>query len=107
MNRASMIGASMVGANMNRASMVGASMDGANMDGANIKRILQVGPVGSRKSYLVCFQTDKGIKINAGCWWGTDKEFVARVTKVHGDTIYAKEYTATIKFIQQYFKLYE
>ena len=121
-------GANLARANLARANLTGANLDGANLDGANLARanldganlygayltganlggakllgdspILQIGPIGSRCAYLVAYITDAGIKIQAGCFFGTLAEFSAAVNKTHGEERHGVEYRAVITMIQ-------
>ena len=85
------------------ASLAGANLDGANLDGANLvgnRPILQIGPIGSRCAYLVSYITDAGIKVRAGCFFGSIEEFEAACAKTHGDNDHGKEYAAAVAMIR-------
>jgi hypothetical protein len=43
--------------------------------------------------------TDKGLRIEAGCFFGDREEFVAQLAGEHGDNIHGREYTAALAFI--------
>jgi len=78
-------------------------LDGANLDGANLvgnRPILQIGPIGSRCAYLVSYITDAGIKVRAGCFFGSIEEFEAACAKTHGDNDHGKEYAAAVAMIR-------
>ena len=93
------------GANLSRADLSRANLSRADLHGAkDIKDILQIGPIGSRRAYLIAILNDKDeIKITAGCWNGTLDEFKARVKEVHGKTQHGKDYMAAIKLIESRF----
>jgi hypothetical protein len=110
LSRANLSDANLYGANLSRANLSGADLSGANLSRANlsgakgIKDILQIGPIGSRRAYLIAILNDKDeLKITAGCWNGTLDEFKKRVTEVHGKTQHGKDYMAAIKLIESRF----
>lgn len=103
-------GANLRGANLFRANLRGANLRGANLRGADLRGadlsgailpaiILQVGPIGSRKDYVVYNASDDNIR--CGCWHGykggTLAEFEARVEEV-----YPSENKDTLTFRNQY-----
>ena len=122
--RANLDGAYLDGANLARAKLDGAYLDGAYLGGANLARanlarakldgayldgerpVFQVGPVGSRCAYLVSFLTNVGIKIKAGCFFGSRDEFAAKVDKEHGDSIHGEEYRAALVLIDAHARLW-
>lgn len=70
------------------------------------KDIMCVTNVGSRFDRLTAFRTANGeIKITAGCFEGTLKEFEAKVKERHGNDKYAKEYNEIIKLIKIHFEI--
>ena len=106
---ASLRGASLEGASLRGASLRGASLEGASLRGAqltkdekvsetSVRPFLQIGPLGSRNDTLRLWLTDKGPRIQAGCFWGTVEEFQAAVTKTHGTNEHAQQYQAAISF---------
>ena len=106
---ASLDGASLDGASLYRASLDGASLDGASLDGASLvgaklvgqRPVLLIGPIGSRCAYLTAYLTDAGIRIRAGCWFGTDTEFEARVLVEHAKAPqHRDEYLAALTLIR-------
>ncbi len=54
--------------------------------------------------YTIAIGTDKGIYINAGCFFGTFAEFKAKVKKSHKSGQFAAEYKAVITMISAVFK---
>ena len=97
--------ANLRGANLRDANLRGADLCGADLCGANLRNavlpaiILQVGPIGSRKDYVVYNASDDNIR--CGCWndyeGGTLAEFEARVEEV-----YPSEKKDTLTFRNQY-----
>ena len=120
LDRASLVGASLVGASLDGASLVGArlvgaSLDRASLDGASLfgsekltgnRPVLQIGPIGSRCAYLVAYLTDNGIRIRAGCFFGSLGDFEAAVQKEHGDNIHGAEYRAAVALIKAHAELW-
>ncbi|MBE7420656.1 MAG: pentapeptide repeat-containing protein [Ideonella sp.] len=106
---ASLVGASLDGASLYRASLDGARLDGARLDGASLvgaklvgqRPVLLIGPIGSRCAYLTAYLTDAGIRIRAGCWFGSDTEFEARVLVEHAKAPqHRDEYLAALTLIR-------
>jgi hypothetical protein len=107
--RANLAGANLDGANLDGANLAGANLDGAYMARANLdggeklvgdRPIVQVGPIGSRGAYLVAFITDNGLRVRAGCFFGSLDDFRAKVAETHGDNKHGREYTAAIAMIE-------
>ena len=106
--RAALEKAVSAGANLARSYLAGANLTGANLTGANLaganlvgnRPILQIGPIGSRCAYLVSYITDAGIKVRAGCFFGSIEEFEAACAKTHGDNDHGKEYAAAVAMIR-------
>ena len=111
---ANLAGANLAGANLARAYLDGANLDGAYLDGANLdganlvgkRPILQIAPLGSRCAYLVSYITAAGIKVRAGCFFGTLEEFEAACAKTHGDNEHGKEYAAAVVMIRAHAALW-
>ena len=102
-------GANLAGANLAGANLDGAYLDGAYLDGAKLQNdellkgkrpIIQIGPIGSRCSYFIAYLTDKGIRLKAGCFFGTVPEFKKKLKEVHADNKHAKEYAAALKLVK-------
>jgi hypothetical protein len=93
------------GASLDGASLAGANLDGANLGGAKLigkRPIIQIGPIGSRSSYVVAYLTDAGVRVRAGCFFGSLDELRAAVIKTHGESIHAREYAAAIALIEMH-----
>ena len=135
LRRADLCGADLCGANLRRANLCGANLCGADLRGADLRdanlcgadlcgadlcdanlcganlpsKIIQVGPIGSRKSYTI-YRVDEDV-VQCGCWHGegrdpykggTLEEFEKRVIAAYPlDTQHGKDYRAAI----EYFKL--
>ena len=87
-------GADLYGANLRSANLGGANLRSANL---GKHQVLQIGPLGSRKDYLVVSSdAEIGIRFTAGCFSGTEYQFKEAIQKTHGDNDYAKQYRAAI-----------
>jgi uncharacterized protein YjbI with pentapeptide repeats len=114
LEKATAAGAYLDGANLDGANLDGANLAGANLDGANLARallvgerpIFQIGPIGSRCTYFTAYLTSEGVKLRAGCFFGTVDEFTAKLSQEHGDNIYAKEYRAALNLIHHHAELW-
>ena len=100
LSHADLRGANLCGANLRGADLCDANLSDANLRGAILPAIiLQVGPIGSRKDYVVYNASDDNIR--CGCWndyeGGTLAEFEARVEEV-----YPSENKDTLKFRNEY-----
>ncbi len=96
-------GADLTGAYLRDADLTGADLRGAYLIGANLdgtRPILQIGPIGSRCSYLVSYITDAGVMVRAGCFYGTLDEFRAAVEKTHGESDHGREYQMAMLMIE-------
>ena len=108
LSSANLSGADLRGADLRGANLSGADLRDADLSGANLPAIiLQVGPIGSRKDYVVYNVSDDNIR--CGCWnhykGGTLAEFEARVEEVYPsekkDTLkYRNEYLAVIGYFK-------
>ena len=104
---ANLSGAYLGGANLIDAYLGGANLSDANLSDANLsgtrligqRPILQIGPIGSRSDFLLAFITDQGLRLQAGCFFGTRAEFEARLNAEHGDNEHAREYRAALVLI--------
>ena len=105
LRNANLCGADLRGADLRNADLCSADLRDANLCGANLRGadlpaiILQVGPIGSRKDYVVYNASNDNIR--CGCWndykGGTLAEFEARVEEV-----YPSEKKDTLTFRNQY-----
>ena len=88
-------GADLKGANLYGADLKGADLNGANLKGANLgqTRMLQSGPVGSRKDYIIAVRhPNQIVEISTGCFRGSLEEFIAAVQVKQTDDPYRLEY---------------
>ncbi len=105
---ANLRGANLGGADLRGADLRGADLGGANLRGADLGvadlgdlHILQIGPVGSRRDYLI-MQWGKDPdgtdvdRVQCGCFSGTLAEFEAAVEQTHGNNQHGRDYHAAI-----------
>lgn len=100
LNGARLVGARLDGAWLVGASLVGARLVGARLVGARLKdativgnnAVVQIGPIGSRDATLVVFRTDKGLRLQTGCFYGDADTFLAHVMDTHGTNQHATNY---------------
>ena len=80
--------------------MAGAYMVGANRAGAKIRRILQIGPIGSRGAMLVVWIMEAGdFRYSAGCQIQiSEDDFRARIVAAHGGNEHGRAYMEAIEF---------
>ena len=92
------------GADLWDADLWGADLRDADLRGANLRdatgKILSFGPIGSRQGITYVTKTEQIIHIRCGCFYGTLKEFAAKVEEEHGDSQHGKSYKAAIEFIK-------
>ena len=104
-------GAYLRGAYLRGANLVGADLGGANLVGAGKLSkpddILIVGNIGSRFGYTTIYNTDNGIKVQCGCFFGNMDEFAKKVEETHKGTRHERDYKALIEFAKVKFSKYE
>ena len=84
------------GANLTYANLAGAYLAGAYLAGGiklvGRRPIVAIIPIGSRSDSVLFFLTDAGIKVRAGCFFGSLEEFRAAVAAEHGSGVHGREY---------------
>ena len=107
--------ANLAGANLAGANLAGANLDGANLAGAYLadkselqgdRPILQIGPIGSRCAYFVAYLTNNGLRLHAGCFFGTRDEFEKKLQDEHDNNDHAKEYRAALAMIDAHAEIW-
>jgi hypothetical protein len=74
----------------------------------NIKPQLQIGPIGSRKDYIIFYFTkEKLIMVKCGCFWDNIDQFENQVKITHKDNQYAQEYLLAIEYAKKSYELYK
>ncbi len=105
-------GADLYGANLYGANLYGANLGSANLGSANLgsagkltgdRPYFAVGPIGSRQDVLAAFQTENGVFLRAGCFFGTVEEFRAKLEGEHGDNVHGKEYGAALVLVAAHY----
>ena len=100
-------GAYLRDADLRGAYLRGADLRGADLGGAGKLRklddILIVGNIGSRLGYTTIYNTDNGIKVQCGCFFGNIDEFAKKVEETHKDTRHERDYKALIEFAKAKF----
>ena len=108
LSRANLSGANLYGADLSRANLSGANLDGADLDDKSKligdRPILQIGPIGSRCAYFVAYLTDNGLRLRAGCFFGTRAEFLSRLE--NSDSVTQKEYRSALHLIDTHEELF-
>ena len=108
-------GADLRGAYLGSAYLGGADLRSAYLDGAKLtdelklvgeRPILVIGPIGSRSDVFSGFVTDKGLRVRAGCFFGTPNEFKAALEVAHGGNAFSREYLVALELLQLHSKLY-
>ena len=92
---ADLCGANLRGANLGGADLGSANLGGANLDDTKIKgtnAIIQIGPIGSRADMMLVFNTDDGLRVSTGCFYGSADDFLVRVMETHGTNQHATNY---------------
>ena len=100
---ANLDGAYLAGVNLAGANLDGANLAGANLDGAKLigeRPIFMIGPIGSHCAYFTSYNTDKGIMLRTGCFFGTIDEFTEKLSEEHQDNDHAKEYLSALELIK-------
>jgi len=78
------------GAYLGSADLRGAKLQDAAITGQNA--VIQIGPIGSRQDTLTVFRTDKGLRLQTGCFYGDSDTFLMKVMDTHGTNQHAKNY---------------
>ena len=112
---ANLAGANLAGAYLAGANLAGANLACANLAGANLadkselqgdRPILQIGPIGSRCAYFVAYLTNNGLRLHAGCFFGTRDEFEKKLQDEHDNNDHAKEYRAALAMIDAHAEIW-
>ena len=108
-------GANLRGANLRGANLSDAYLSGANLSGANLsggekligdRPVFILGPIGSRCDYFTAYITDKGLRLRAGCFFGTRDEFSKKLDGEHGDNSHGREYRAALALVDVHVSLW-
>ena len=102
------------GANLSSANLRGANLSGANLSGAKVnglalvgdRPLISIGPIGSCMRTVFAWITEDGLRIEAGCFFGTREEFVEQLDDTHGENEHAQEYTAALVLFDKHAELW-
>ena len=116
---ANLSGANLRGANLSGAYLRGANLSGANLRGTNlsgakvsgltligVRPVLAIGPIGSESRTVFAWLTDAGLRIEAGCFFGSRDEFTTQLQHTHGDNQHADEYRAALHLIDAHARIW-
>lgn len=91
-------GADLRGAVMREADLYGAILRGADLTGAT--GIASIGPVGRHGRIIYAVAHDEGPRIQAGCWWGTVDDTIARIEADYANDPAARDrYIAAVRSV--------
>ena len=99
LSRADLRGADLRGADLRGANLSRADLRGANKEKIEIKDFMIVQGLGSYDRTTYIYDTEIGIIIQCGCFYGTEKEFKKQLKETHGDNQYSKEYEEMLKLV--------
>ena len=114
LSSANLRGANLSGANLSSANLRGANLSGANLSGAKVnglalvgdRPLISIGPIGSCMRTVFAWITEDGLRIEAGCFFGTREEFVEQLDDTHGENEHAQEYTAALVLFDKHAELW-
>ena len=90
--------ANLRGANLRGANLRGADLSGAVLSGAT--GIAAIGPVGRQRRLVYAVAHDDGPMIQAGCWWGSVEDTIARIGADYSDDPAARDrYVAAVRAV--------
>ena len=102
-------GANLAGANLAGAYLRGANLSGAKVSGLTligVRPVLAIGPIGSESRTVFAWLTDAGLRIEAGCFFGSRDEFTTQLQHTHGDNQHADEYRAALHLIDAHARIW-
>jgi hypothetical protein len=108
LSRANLSRANLSGANLSGANLSGANLSGANLWGEKIRRILQIGPIGSRGATLVVWYMEDGTyRYSTGCQNQiTEDAFRSRIVTAHNGNEHGRAYMEAIEFAHRVCAIY-
>jgi uncharacterized protein YjbI with pentapeptide repeats len=87
-------------ANLRSADLRSAKLKNINDKDVIINDFMSVFGLGSKNRNTLFFNTNIGIVIQCGCFYGTEKEFKKAIKKTHDNNQFAKEYLAMLKVVR-------
>lgn len=108
LREADLQGAHLRGAGLQGANLQGVDLRGVDLQGAVIRRILQIGPIGSRGDYLVVWCMDDGTyRYSTGCQIQiAEEDFRSRVVATHNGNEHGRAYMEAIEFAHRICAIY-
>jgi len=99
-----------IGSNLSNADVRNAKLRGAILrDGMTLvggRPMISIGPIGSGQRTVIAWVTDKGLRIGAGCFFGTREDFIKQLHERHADNAHAQEYLSALAVIDKHFELW-
>ena len=108
-------GANLCRTNLRSTDLYGADLRGADLRGAKIEEdnaligerpFFSIGPIGSRLDALLAFSTKNGLRLRAGCFFGSKEAFLNQLESSHAGNTHGQEYKAAIALIEAHFSLW-
>jgi hypothetical protein len=100
---ANLSGADLRGADLRDADLRDADLRGADLYGADLTGatgIACIGPVGRRGLIIYAVAHDDGPMVQAGCWWGSVEDTIARIEADYADDPVARDrYVAAVRAV--------
>jgi len=111
--RANLRGADLIGADLHGANLHGADLRWPNLRGADLTGaylhgaylhgatgIAAIGPVGRQRRMIYAVAHDDGPMVQAGCWWGSVPDMIARIEADYEDDTAARDrYVAAVRAV--------
>ena len=69
--------------------------------------IMTLGPIGSRSDMFTGYVTNQGLRVRAGCFFGTPDEFTSALETEHGTNAFAREYLQALELMKLHADLYK
>ena len=100
LSNADLSGTNLSNADLSNANLWRATLSDADLRDAKLARVLQVGPLGSRRAYLTIWcMADGARRYSTGCQAQiSEDDFVGRVKAVHGNSEHGVAYMAAVAF---------
>ena len=96
-------GTEAVRADLREASLSGADLREAYLRGADLRwaaGIASIGPVGRQRRMVYAVAHDDGPRVQAGCWWGSVDDTIARIEADYADDHPARDrYVAAVRAV--------
>jgi len=117
---ANLADANLARANLARANLAYANLADANLADANLayakisasltligkRPFFFLGPIGSESRMFHAYITNEGLRLRAGCFFGTRDEFLQKLSATHGTNEHANEYQAALALIDKHVEIW-